>query len=214
EFKRPGNIHNAMGLRYSLSVSRTIEGAAGSQAANFKSVYGGIYDPEFALFYEYQPFHSEWLGNIGIVTNVGIDYFYGVARFARELPKPGGGVFPINSLTKLQFFSVPVTIALNYRFNLLRILRPYAMIGPTLIGYLESRNDGGPVLKGYSQGFTTSIGVSVLMDWINKNSSWDLYSSFAVKHYYLTLDYTRLVPLSGDVRFSFEGISAGLTFEY
>ncbi|MEO5970675.1 MAG: hypothetical protein ABIQ95_12165, partial [Bdellovibrionia bacterium] len=44
EFKRPGNIHNAMGLRYSLSVNRGIEAAPGAQAASFKSVYGGIYD--------------------------------------------------------------------------------------------------------------------------------------------------------------------------
>lgn len=214
EFKRPGNIHNAMGFRYSVSANREIK-LDGNRAA-FDNIYAGIYAPEFAVFYEYQPFHSEWLGNIGIVGSVGVDYFYGVGQFGRQIRKPGNtGYFPVDSRTKVQFFTLPITLGINYRFNLLRILRPYAMIGPTLVGYLESRNDGGPTYRGHAEGFTTSLGVSILLDWISRGSTWDLYSQYAVKHYYLTLDYTRLTPFSEeDVSIRFEGISAGLTFEY
>jgi hypothetical protein len=215
EFKRPGSIHHAMGLRYSVSINREIGGTSVAQAFDFQNIYGGSYAPEFAIFYEYQPFHSEWFGNVGIVGSVGVNYFYGVGQYAIQVPKPGGtGFFPANSAQKLQFFAVPIMVALNYRFNLFRILRPYVMLGPTLIGYLESRNDSVASNRGHSQGFTTSLGVSILMDWLSRGSSWNLYEDFAVKHYYLTLDYTQLVPLTGDVSFAFRGVSAGLTFEY
>jgi hypothetical protein len=150
------------------------------------------------------------------VGSVGLGYYHGNGNFAVDLAKPDGSgeFFGTASRTKFQFFTLPVMAGLSYRFNLLRILRPYVMAGPTLIGYVEMRNDSKEGNRGYSTGVYFSGGVSILLDWISKTSSWELYSNEGVKHYYLTIDYSRLSTLSGDVSVAVSGVYAGLTFEF
>jgi hypothetical protein len=219
EFMRPGNIHNAIGFRYSVSgPARAIEeGNSAVSAGSFNNVYSaGIYAPEFSVFYEFQPFHSEWFGNFGLVASIGVNYFYGVGKFGLQLTKPGGvGLFSSQSLTQFQFLYIPVMVGVNYRFNLLRILRPYVMVAPTLIGMFESRNDNGPFHYGRAQGVTASLGVSILLDWWSRSTSWDLYEDYSVKHFYLTLDGTWLEPIDGRyISIRSKGFTAGMTYEF
>jgi hypothetical protein len=88
------------------------------------------------------------------------------------------------------------------------------MAGPALIGYLELRNDDGRTRYGESRALFLSGGVSILLDWISRGSSWDLYAEHKIKHYYLTVDYSRLSTFSGDLSATVSGINAGLTFEF
>ena len=60
-----GDIHSAFGAKYGVSLSRAI--TSSSELRNFNDIYGSSYAPDLTLFYEYQPFHSEWFGNIGII---------------------------------------------------------------------------------------------------------------------------------------------------
>ncbi|MFZ9595501.1 MAG: hypothetical protein ACO3A2_05425 [Bdellovibrionia bacterium] len=216
QFKRPGQIHHAIGLRVSAKVDRQISAAqSGSVNLPFETFYGREFRPEVTAFYEYQPFHSEWLGNIGIVGSLGFNYFSAQGTFGFELPKPGNtGFFSSQARTSFQFFVVPVSVSAIYRFNLLRILRPYVMIGPTLVNYMEVRSDVGASKRGVSTAFTTSLGVALLLDWMSRSASWNLYSDYGVKHFYLTLDYTRVSPLGGDLRFASDSFSGGLTYEF
>lgn len=213
--RRDGNIHHAFGLKYGASLTRNITAPAGTAANNFNDIYGANYAPDLSFFYEYQPFHSEWLGNIGIIGMAGVGYFSGNGRYPFALNKPGGGQFGLTAASsRVQFFSLPVTVGVDYRFNLFRILRPYVMVGPTAIGYLEIRLDGGSSFRGVSSGFLAQAGVSLLLDWLSRGASWDAYAEHGIKHSYLTLDYTRLTTFSGDVNFAVDGIVAGLAFEY
>lgn len=212
--KRVGEIHHAAGLRYGASLTRDITAAAGAASAPFNSIYGSNYAPDVTLFYEYQPFHSEWFGNFGLVSSLGVGYYHGGGKFSVDLTKPSGGQFGTESRTKFQFFTLPLMAGVDYRFNLLRYLRPFVMVGPTLIYYTEKRSDDRESFSGYSKGVFFSGGVSILLDWINGASSWDLYTEHGVKHYYLTVDYSRLSTFSGVVSVAVSGINAGLTFEF
>jgi len=214
--KKVGKIRHAFGIRYADGNLLTRSFTSSSQLRGFNEVYGSTYSPDITLFYEFQPFHSEVFGNIGIVSMLGLAYFQGRGQFAVALPIPGGGgtLFPTKSDTKFQFFEVPVTVGINYRLNVLRYVRPFVFAGPTAIGFAEMRNDPIEGSRGACFGMLFSGGVSILLDWVSPGSAWALYSGLGIQHYYLTAEYSQLATFAGNVNFSVSGFTAGLTFEY
>ncbi len=209
KMKRTGEIKNAFGFRVGAGLDFDITADPGYQGRTFDDVYGAKYAPDFAFTYEFQPFRSEILGNIGIVTNVGLGFHRGKGTFETTLTGFGN-----ESRTNFFFWTIPVTIGANYRFNLFRILRPYVFVGPSLIGFVESRDDDRPSKTGYSTALNTSFGVALLLDWISQDSAWNYYQDFGVKHYYLTVEYQKLTPITGIVNVASSGIYAGFLFEF
>jgi len=215
EAKRLGEIRHAAGLRVGTNLTRNITANEGFGRRPFNDVYGGKWAPDLNFFYEFQPFHSEWFGNIGIVLGAGVAFFRGVGSFQFNLINPlNNKEFTKVSQTQFQFYTFPVSLGLNYRFNLLKYLRPYVQVSPTAVGYLETRNDKKKSLRGYSTALTYSGGLALLLNWLSPKSAWSMYEAQGVHQYYLTLDYTRMTPLGGDVNFNVSGVSAGLTFEF
>lgn len=214
--KEPGDIHYAVGLRYGVSLTRMITAGPGVGLRDFNDIYGARYAPDFTLFYEYQPFHSEWFGNIGIVGMAGLGYYRGVGQYGISIPKPNGGTgdFSANSTTQFQFIAIPVTVALDYRFNLLRLIRPYILAGPTAVGFFETRSDSVSGNRGYSGSLLVSVGASIQLDGMDPQGSLDLYATHGIHNYYLTVDYSRLIPFYGDVQFGMSGFTVGFAFEY
>ncbi len=212
--KRGGPIHHAAGFKFGTTMSRTIVASAGAGGRTFSEVYGDGFTPDLQGFYEYQPFHSEWFGNVGLVVGGGLSVRSGTGAFAFNLPKPGGGFFGTSSRTKFQFFTLPLWFGANYRFNLFRVLRPYLQVAGVVMGYVEMRSDERAGHRGNARGVMFSGGVNILLDWIAPSAAADLYHSFGIQHYYLTIDYTRLDTFSGDVDFVFSGLSLGMTYEF
>jgi len=213
--KRLGQITSAFGLTYGAEVNRTVTANSTILGRNFSDVYGANYAPDVTLFYEWQPFHSETWGSLGIVSTLSVSYFTGVGQFAYQLTNPvTGGLFPLASGTNFRFYSIPVSVGLEYQFNLAHYLRPFVSIEPTIIGYLETRDDGARGSGGAVYGLHYQGGVSLLLDWMSSSGSWNLYAEYGIKHFYLTAEYTQLSTLGGDVSYNENGIFAGLTFEY
>ena len=218
QLRREGAIHWASGFRLGAAASRTVTGDSASTNGSFGSFYGSGWTPDLNLFVEYQPFHSEWFGNIGIVGGLGFTYNSGNANLKiGNLPNPfgtAGATFGTASHTNLKFITAPVSIGVNYRFNLLRYLRPFVQASPTYIAYLETRSDGRGDIRGKSTGLQIGGGANLLLDNFSKSLSWELYDEFGVKHYYLTVDYTKLSTIAGDVKFDASTLSLGLTYEF
>jgi hypothetical protein len=210
--RKEGPIRFAGGFRLATVLNRDIT-AAGS-TINFTQLYGSKWVPDFTIFFEYQPWHSEFWGNFGLFGQAGFSQHSGEGQFAVNLPKPWGGTFGSTSRTQFRFLSYPFTGGLSYRFNLLRILRPYIQAGPTIIGYNEMRFDHRKGHRGYSTGYTIDGGVNLKLDWLSKELSWDLYQEAGVKQYYLTVDYVKLVTVAGPVDFDVSGFSVGFTYEF
>ncbi|MGK5085577.1 CFI-box-CTERM domain-containing protein [Bdellovibrionota bacterium FG-1] len=210
---RQGEIHHAFGLRYGASLTRDISAAAGTAQRGFNDIYGSHYAPDLTLFYEYQPWHSELAGSLAFFTQVGVGYFHGSGVFQFSLKNPSGGNFGSESATTFQFITIPVSAGIDYRFNLMKYIRPFVMVGPSVIGYYEGRNDNLDGNRGYSTGFYVAGGASFLMDWLSPSSTWDLYAHDGIKHLYLSVDYGRLSTFAGDVTVQVSGFYAGLTFE-
>jgi hypothetical protein len=216
--RKEGKIHHAFGIRYTDGSLTSRDYTLSNPAKSFSDIYGGNYSPEVSVFYEYQPWHSEWYGNLGFVAIAGVGYFHALGKLGTTLPKPdGSGNFDITTGVKLQFFTIPVTVGLSYRFNLFKYVRPYVMAGPTVIGFLENRSDNSedrPNNRGNSRAFTFSAGTAILLDWISGKDDWNMYQNYTIKHYYITLEFMKVTTFSGDVDFNSSGFVAGFAFEY
>jgi hypothetical protein len=212
--KRPGHISGGIGLKMAASMNHGFSGDPQYVANQFSTIYGNNWVPDFTLMAEYKPFYSEIFGSLGFIGTAGVSIYKANGRFATQLKQPNGSDFPLESRTKLTFLSVPVMIGAKYQFNLGHIIRPYAIVGPTLIGVSENRNDGIGAKKALSKGLTTTAGAAFLLDWINASNSWNLYQDFSIKHYYLTVEYTKLTTLSSPIEVSYSGLSAGFAFDF
>jgi len=208
--KITGEIHHAAGLQIGVGVKReiTLTSDASRSFSNWYSNPSGF--PDIRFFYEWQPFHSEWFGNIGLMIYSGISYFDGIGTFPPDLSG-----FPSESRTRLSFFEVPLMAGATYRFNLLRILRPYVTLGAGLIGYLENRSDSKAGNRGYSKALLMTGGVAISLGWMDPKQTFELYAQHGFQHFFLSLEYSRLVCVgTNQVNFSHQGITAGLTVEY
>ena len=213
KMQRTGKISGAFSMKVGVSANRNITSL--TSAKSFNEIFGTAWTPDFQFSYEFQPFHSEWFGNIGVVMSTGVTFNQGFGVFQFSLTNPKTLLpFDSKSKTKFSFFTFPAALGLNYRFNLLRILRPYIQAQPALIGYVEARNDAQRNQRGFSKCLIFSGGVNLLLDWISPRFAWDLYTESGIKHYYLTVDYTQISTFSSDVIYNVRSWSTGLTYEF
>lgn len=215
--KRPGKINAGVGLKMAAAMNHSFSGDPSFVANQFSDIYGSNskWVPDISFLAEYKPFYSETYGSLGFLGSAGFGIFKASGRFATTLALPSGtGNFPATARTKLTFLSIPVTLGLKYQFNLTHVIRPYAVAGPTLVGISENRNDGIGAKKALSKGLTTTVGAAILLDWISGGNTWNLYQDFGVKHYYLTVEYTKLTSISSPVDVSYSGLNAGFAFDF
>ncbi|HUP57818.1 MAG TPA: hypothetical protein VM598_10230, partial [Bdellovibrionota bacterium] len=214
--RKEGQISGAFGFRMGASLIRDIQGGE-REARPFDDVYGDGWAPEVQFLYEYQPWHSETWGNFGFIGSFGLSFFNGFGRFKHQLINENvtpAVDFPIQSQTRFNFFQVPVMVGGVIRLNTLRYIRPFVMAGPMGIAFFESRNDDKSGSRGFSKALFVSAGISIPLDWLSSTSSWDLYRSFGIHQYYLTIDYSKVTTIASEVSFDVSGASAGLTFEF
>jgi hypothetical protein len=210
--RREGEPTSSFGFRYGIGMSRAISAIPERLGRSYDEIYGDSYTPDFGFFYEWQMLRSETFGSIGLMADLGASFVKGFGIFAVTLTNPKTGQpFPTQSKTSLLFVSVPATVAGTIRFSLARYIRPFALVGPTAIGYAEIRGDSKDGSNGLSTGVYLSGGANILLDFLSSN---DLYDDFRIHHTYLTLAYSRLSTLSGDVDFAVSGVNAGFTFEF
>jgi len=208
--KRSVDIHSALAFKVGASVNRNLTG----QSAPFSQIYGPQFPPDFTLHFEWRPYHSEWFGSLGLVSEIGVTSFRGTGTFQFQLKNPVSGQnFPTISQVSTQFLMYPLTVGLIYRFNLLRVIRPYVQAGASVVGMMESRSDTQNVTKTYSTALNGIGGVCILLDGISKEMTWDIYAAHGVKHYYLDIEYQLQQALSGDVSLNASGVYVGFLME-
>lgn len=214
KLKRAGSITKAAGVRVGVFNERAIKVMSGTQ--DFYNVYPKKWVPDVSLFFEVQPFHSEWFGNFGFWGSAGYMQFKGQGQFAQTLYNPvTNQSFGSGSRTEFRFNVLPLAAGINYRFNLLRYVRPFVMAGGLVVPYWENRSDDKSGHRGRSQGYYATAGVAILLDWLSRGSAWDLYDEAGVKHYYLTIEYSRMETLGKrDVQFKTSGLYSGFSFEF
>ena len=155
-----------------------------------------------------QLFHSENLGSFGLGTDFGLAYSGGKGLL--QFGFKGSSL----SQTGFSFFQFPLLFNGTYRFNLLRILRPYITAGAGTMLYDEAREDAKKDKRGYSFIYEANLGVSILMDFLDSNTHRDSYLSEGIQHTYLFIEYLYLNTFKADVIFQRAGIYSGFLFEF
>jgi hypothetical protein len=204
---------HAFGFKAWTAGSRSVTGDSSAFYTSYESLYGSGYTPDFRFFYEDQVLQSEWFISLGWFTEVGFGVKRASGSYAFAPKKPGGGTFGTASDVRFTFVTVPVSVGGIARFNLPRLFRPQVKVAPVAVGYFEDRSDSKSLKRGYSTGILMEAGVAFQIDWFDSRSSWSLYETFQIKQHFLTFDYQRLSANSGDVDFSFQGLTLGLLFE-
>lgn len=216
EMKRDMKVRFAGGFRINASTERDYSGGGGT--ISYDQLYGARKFPDFTLFFEWQPWHSEWVGNLGAVASVGYTQARSPGVLGVALPQAwsGGGTFSTtSSSTNLTFIVVPVSAGLNFRLNTLRVIRPYVQAQGTTFFYMERRNDGLGAAKSYSLGYTLGGGVNIPLDWISRESTWDLYEESGVKRFSFTIDYSIQDTIKAmPVTIASSALSLGFTYEF
>lgn len=199
-------IKEAIGFMVGVSPGLEVVNTSGTKT--FTEIYGAGWKPELTLHYERQIFHSEYAGSFGLGVDLGISIANGYGQLT----------FPFNgtsaSQTPFTFFQVPVLASAYYRFNLLRVLRPYVggSVGPIL--FSEVRSDPAPDRRSYSFVYVTHLGAALLLDFLDRATAKDSYLSLGVQHSYLFVEflYQNSFNQTGVV-FSRSGIYSGFLFE-
>jgi hypothetical protein len=215
KIRKEGDIHFLGGFQLGASATRSVRDLGGVTNATLETVYGTSWVPDVRFHMEWQPFHSEWFGNLGFQGTAGFTLQTGKATFQFPLNDPvSGQPFGSTSRTELRFITVPVTVGATYRFNLLHWIRPYVQASGLMVGYSESRSDGLADQSGYSTGASWGGGANFLLNPLFPSITRDLYLSSGVHHLYLTVDWNQQLTKEGDLEFSSNTVSAGLSYEF
>jgi hypothetical protein len=198
-------IENAVGFKLGVNPGTEVAASGGHP---FEYVYGSDWKPDFIMHFEHQFMHSENFGSFAGSIDLGVNYASGYGIF--DTPFNGSD----KSITTFTFVQIPLILGGYYRFNLARILRPYVGAGVGTILYTEIRNDDQKDLRGYSFVYTTSIGASLLLDFLDSATSRDSYLSMGIQHTYLFMEYMYLNSFSSPVTFKRAGVYAGFLFEF
>jgi hypothetical protein len=203
--ERP-DIESAIGFKIGVSPGMTVTNSSGT--IGFDALYGTSWQPELLLHYERQLFHSEFLGSFGVGFDTGLSYStgYGLLSFNFN----GNSV----SQTRFSFLQIPLIASATYRFNLLRVIRPYVSAGAGTVFYTEVREDEAGDKRGYSFVFSGSGGLALALDFFDSKTALDGWLSRGIQHTYLIAEYFYLSSFNRTgVSFGRSGIYAGFLFE-
>ncbi len=206
DFGEMPDINNAAGFK--LGVSPGMQVVVADSTHSFSDVYGTSWQPELIFHYERQFFHSENFGSLGVGTDFGLAYSGGKGLL--QFGFNGSS----QSRTGFSFYQIPTLFNAIYRFNLMRVLRPYASAGVGAVWYVETRGDNKKDKRGYSAVYNASAGVSVLLDFLDSSSHRDSYLSTGIQHTYLFVEYLYLNSFKSNVMFHRAGIYSGFVFEF
>lgn len=199
-------ITQALGVTVGVGPGMTVTNTEG--ALGYSEIYGSKFQPELMLHYERQLFHSENLGSFGLGIDGGIAFADGYGRLSYTFNGTN------TSQTKFTFFQFPLMASAYYRFNLLRVLRPYAGGSVGSIFYIENRNDAVKDKRGFSFVYATHLGVSLLLDLFDTDTARDGYASSGIQHSYLFAEFLYLNSFNQTgVILGRSGIYSGFLFE-
>jgi hypothetical protein len=214
EMKRPGEIKNLFGMKTGTLFSHSATAGAQTEGTPFQTVYGKGYAPDVTFDGERVLLGDEHSLTIGLMAFIGIQYFAGPGVFSVQLTKPDGTNFPLQSQTRFAFVNLPAGIGPSLRLHFLKWFQPYAQFMPSGSIFFESRNDQQQGFHGLAFGYTLTVGMAFMLDWISKDTTWDLYRDYGIKHVYLTAEYSDYATPLSDVNFAFSGLNMGFAFEF
>ena len=211
--KKEGEAHAAFGIQVTDLINPDFTASNGAQP--FSTIYPG-FTPDVSVTYNRRILRF-WSGELAFNASFGGTYDHGSGLFQFPLKNynlSGNPDFPIQSATGFQFFTIPISVGLDYRMTGLKYVQPYISVAPTLIPYFETRNDGLATHYGDSRSVTSSVGLWIQLNWLSKAADWSMYNDYGIQSFYLTVLYQNVTTLSGGVDFSFNGGTVGLAFEY
>ncbi|MBC7372073.1 MAG: hypothetical protein H7326_10935 [Bdellovibrionaceae bacterium] len=175
---------------------------------NFASMYGESGLPMVMAEYEWQPFSS--FGKLGVQAGVGFATAEAKGYFAE-----GGTTPDERSEESYQFFAVPITLGVIYRFEYFKRqwLAPYASGGASYIGVAELRDDDKNHFSG-TPGAYGAGGIMFNISALDRNLAFDLSNQYGVANLWIIGEYRYQYAFSEELDFSGGIFSVGVGADF
>ncbi len=200
---------SAMGVRVgSLSMANLRNPVAGVSYTDIYKTSSTI-----AAFFDYEWQFFRGFGKLGLNLGGGFATGKGNGRFTTD---PSGGVWGLDALEVYNFFLLPLSAGLTYRFAYFhnQIIVPYVTGGADYYVFAETRDDAKKFNYGATPLFHVAGGAAFLLDWFNRSSMVALDKDYGINHLYLTAEYRLVERISGQFDFSNQIVSGGFMVEY
>jgi hypothetical protein len=213
------HIKYAMGFNFYFSRNQALYYP--HQTDTFNSIYKKNDQLGIGAFADYQIMRFKQAASLGVFGQV-----YLLNARGKGIPVNASNIEGAQEVAQkilFNFLAVPMTFGLSLRVLVLKYITLHGSIGPTLFGYIESRSDHKRpscnllVLSGEcgnSLGYTKTLGASLLLNWIEAESTTSNYRTFQIQNTYLTIDWSEMRSLKGNLNFLMRNYSLGLTFEF
>ncbi|MBX9768973.1 MAG: hypothetical protein K2X47_16990 [Bdellovibrionales bacterium] len=154
---------------------------------SFQTIYGQSSRPMILLEYEWQLLQLP-IGKMGLAIGSGIYTATGNGFYKNPNLQPPA--FP-RAEEVYSFYLFPNSLSAIYRLQFFdrQIIVPYASAGVDYFGILETRDDGGSTRFGGGSGIHFGGGASIQLDFLSRESMFELDQEFGINHIYLTIDY-------------------------
>lgn len=158
-----------------------------STGKSFQDIYGENSRPMILLEYEWQLLKLP-IGKLGLAVGSGIYTATGSGFYLNPALQPT--TFQ-RAEEVYNFYLFPNSLSAIYRLQFFdrQIIVPYGNAGADYFGILETRDDGGSTKFGGGSGFHIGGGASIQLDFLSRDSMFDLDQEFGINHIYLTIDY-------------------------
>lgn len=176
----------------------------------FQSVYGSAEKLMFVFEYEWQLLKLP-IGKLGLAVATGLYTTSGNGFYRKPELQPSPRAEEVYS-----FYIFPNSISAIYRlqFSDRQILVPYGTAGLDYFGILETRDDGGSTKFGGGAGFHVGFGGSMQLDFLSKQSMFDLDQEFGINHIYLTVDFRYVQGIASTFNITQNLLTGGILAEF
>ena len=200
--------NNAFGIRFGTFSPPNLTNP--NTGTSFQSLYGA--DAKSMILFEYEwQFLKLPIGKLGLGIGTGISTATGAGFYRNPSLQPSPRAEEIYN-----FYMFPSSVSAIYRVQFFdrQILVPYGTAGVDYFGILETRDDGGSTKLGGGGGFHIGAGASIQLDFLSKQSMFDLDQEFGINHIYLTVDFKYINGLSSAFNITQNLLSGGILAEF
>lgn len=168
---------------------------------NIDSEFGGTRTPYRAVFgdglrlqYRFGASKSWYLGGGTLDAGVRVGWFS--AGGHGIIASSAGTANPVSSQDPTGFNIFPTSAGLGYRLDFLperlRIpIAPYGRVNLERYNWWVTGGSGGTVARGATNGWSATVGLAFLLDWVDPDIARDFEHDEGVRHTYLTADVSK-----------------------
>lgn len=192
----------AVSVKVGSASPPTIEGP--NSTITFEKMYGSKPITALNVDYEWQAIKA--FGSLGLQVGGGLNVVTGDGYFQNGT----------RAYEKYTLYMVPLSAFVIYRleYSSKQWFVPYLMGGGTLVGLVETRDDGKTPITAMAPAAGGAAGVHLSLTYLDPVSAFALSEDFGIADLWFTIEGRLLRGLRQDINYSTQMLTAGVTMDF